>query len=130
MTSSPSECPSVKENELKILQSDNITTIQRIDRLTSKGFKESVMTKDTFFSPQQLMDYGEDYNKGQLKVPLRAVYIAQKFGNKHPEGGVLTGLDILQNNKFKSIQNKNIGLVINHTSINKDKVHILDLLLE
>ena len=43
---------------------------------------------------------------------------------------VLTGLDILQNNKFKSIQNKNIGLVINHTSLNKDKVHILDLLLE
>ena len=43
---------------------------------------------------------------------------------------VLTGLDVLQNNKFKSIQNKNIGLVINHTSLNKDKVHILDLLLE
>ena len=85
----------LKENELKILQSDNITTIQRIDRLTSKGFKESVMTKDTFFSPQQLMDYGEDYNKGQFKVPLRAVYIAQKFGNKHPEGGVLTGLDVI-----------------------------------
>ena len=85
----------LKENELKILQSDNITAIQRIDRLTSKGFKESVMTANTFFSPQQLMDYGEEYNKGQFKVPLRAVYIAQKFGNKHPEGGVLTGLDII-----------------------------------
>mgnify|MGYP001158560095 CR=1 FL=1 len=85
----------LKENELKILQSDNITAIQRIDRLTAKGFEESVMTKDTFFSPQQLMDYGEDYNKGQFKVPLRAVYVAQKFGNKHPEGGVLTGLDVI-----------------------------------
>ena len=85
----------LKDNELKILQSDNVTAIQRIDRLTAKGFQESVMTANTFFSPQQLMDYGEDYNKGQLKVPLRAVYIAQKFGNKHPEGGVLTGLDII-----------------------------------
>ena len=85
----------MKDNELKILQSDNVTSIQRIDRLTAKGFQESVMTANTFFSPQQLMDYGEDYNKGQFTVPARAVYIAQKFGNKHPEGGVLTGLDII-----------------------------------
>ena len=85
----------MKDNELKILQSDNVTAIQRIDRLTAKGFEESVMTANTFFSPQQLMDYGEDYNKGQFTVPARAVYIAQKFGNKHPEGGVLTGLDII-----------------------------------
>ena len=41
------------------------------------------------------MTYGEDYNKGQLVVPARAVYIARKFGNKHPDGGVLTGLDVI-----------------------------------
>ena len=85
----------IKEDALKILQNDSITAIQRIDRLTNKGFKESVMEKNTFFSPQQLMDYGEDFNKGQFQVPARAVYVARKFGNKHPEGGVLTGLDII-----------------------------------
>ena len=83
------------ENELKILQSDNITAIQRIDTLTNKGFKESVMTANTFFSPNQLMQYGEEFDKGQFVVPLRAVYIAQKFGNKDIDGGVLTGLDVI-----------------------------------
>ena len=83
------------EDNLKIMDSDAKTAIQRIDRLTAKGFKESVMTANTFFSPQQLMEYGEEYNKGQFTVPSRAVYIARKFGNKHPEGGILTGLDII-----------------------------------
>ena len=83
------------EDNLKIMDSDAKTAIQRIDRLTAKGFKESVMTANTFFSPQQLMEYGEEFNKGQFTVPTRAVYIARKFGNKHPEGGVLTGLDII-----------------------------------
>jgi len=43
---------------------------------------------------------------------------------------VLTGLDILQADNFKLFYNKNIGLVINHTSLNKDGIHIVDLLLE
>ncbi len=87
----------MNENNLKIMDSDSKTAIQRIDRLTAKGFKESVMTANTFFSPEQLMAYGEEYNKGQLTVPTRAVYIARKFGNKHPDGNgkVLTGLDII-----------------------------------
>jgi hypothetical protein len=83
------------EDSLKIMDSDAKTAIQRIDRLTAKGFKESVMTANTFFSPEQLMEYGEEFNKGQFTVPTRAVYIARKFGNKHPEGGILTGLDII-----------------------------------
>ena len=85
----------MSDNDLQFMASDNNTSIQRIDRLTAKGFQESVMTANTFFSPQQLMTYGEDYNKGQLVVPARAVYIARKFGNKHPDGGVLTGLDVI-----------------------------------
>ncbi len=41
---------------------------------------------------------------------------------------ILTGLDVFEEKAFSRIQNKNIGLVINHTSLNKDSVHILDLL--
>ena len=42
---------------------------------------------------------------------------------------ILTGLDVLQRDHFKLLHNKNVGLVVNHTSVNKDGVHILDLLL-
>ena len=43
---------------------------------------------------------------------------------------ILTGLDIIQRDDFKLLHNQNIGLVVNHTSLNKNGVHILDLLLE
>ena len=42
---------------------------------------------------------------------------------------LLTGLDVIQEEDFKLIHNKNIGLVINHTSLNREGIHILDLLL-
>ena len=42
---------------------------------------------------------------------------------------LLTGLDVIQEDDFKLIHNKNVGLVINHTSLNREGVHILDLLL-
>ena len=41
---------------------------------------------------------------------------------------ILNGLDVLEEKGFLLFQNKDIGLVINHTSLNKDGVHILDLL--
>ena len=41
----------------------------------------------------------------------------------------LMGLDVFQEKNFQLIQGKNVGLVINHTSLNKDGKHILDLLL-
>ena len=44
---------------------------------------------------------------------------------------LLTGLDVFEeSNMFRLFYNKNIALVVNHTSTNKDGVHILDLLLE
>ena len=39
-----------------------------------------------------------------------------------------TGLDILEATKFNLIQNKSIGLVINHTTVNQYGNHIIDLL--
>ena len=41
---------------------------------------------------------------------------------------ISTGLDNLLSNNFNVIQNKNIGLIINHTSLIKDGHHIIDLL--
>ena len=41
---------------------------------------------------------------------------------------LLNGLDILEQEKFNQLDDKNIGLVINHTSLNKDGIHILELL--
>ena len=41
---------------------------------------------------------------------------------------VLNGIDIIEEENFRGLYNKNIGLVINHTSVNNDGIHILDLL--
>lgn len=41
---------------------------------------------------------------------------------------ILTGLDVLQKDDFRLFYNKNIGLVVNHTSVNRDGIHILELL--
>lgn len=43
---------------------------------------------------------------------------------------VLTGLDILTEDNFQQFHDKNIGLVINQTSINQRGVHIIDLLMK
>ena len=43
---------------------------------------------------------------------------------------VLTGLDVLEKQSFEKLQNKNIGLVINHTSINNNNNHIIELLAD
>ena len=41
---------------------------------------------------------------------------------------VYTGLDVLELSDFKILKNKKIGLVINHTSVNRYSSHLLDLL--
>ena len=38
------------------------------------------------------------------------------------------GIDILENEKFLRLKNKNIALVVNHTSINSKNEHIIDIL--
>tara|TARA_X000001036_G_C20687106_1_gene808045 strand:- start:2510 stop:3712 length:1203 start_codon:yes stop_codon:yes gene_type:complete len=45
------------------------------------------------------------------------------------DANILTGLDVVEQQDFKLLHDKNIGLVINHTSVNKEEIHILDLLL-
>tara|TARA_A100000164_G_scaffold348625_1_gene350955 strand:- start:467 stop:1738 length:1272 start_codon:yes stop_codon:yes gene_type:complete len=39
-----------------------------------------------------------------------------------------SGLDVLELSDFEILKNKNIGLVINHTSVNKYNTHFLDLI--
>ena len=46
------------------------------------------------------------------------------------ESHVSTGLDNLESQNFKRIQNKNIALIINHTSLNKNGNHVIDLLVD
>ena len=46
------------------------------------------------------------------------------------ESHVSTGLDNLESQNFKRIQNKNIALIINHTSLNKNGDHVIDLLVD
>ena len=41
---------------------------------------------------------------------------------------IYTGLDVLQNSGFDYLKNKNIGLVINQTSVNRYNIHILELI--
>ena len=78
-----------------VLDVENKDVLLKVNKLVNKGFKESVMTANTFFSPQQLMDYGEDFNKGQFTVPARANHIARMFSYKGPNGELLTGLDVI-----------------------------------
>ena len=44
------------------------------------------------------------------------------------ESHISTGLDNLISKNFDVLQHKNIGLIINHTSLDKDGTHIVDLL--
>tara|TARA_B100000214_G_scaffold166786_2_gene119776 strand:- start:2145 stop:4766 length:2622 start_codon:yes stop_codon:yes gene_type:complete len=78
-----------------VLDEENKETLLKLNGLINKGFEESVMVANTFFSPQQLMDYGEQYNKGSFVVPARANYIARMFNYKGPDGELLTGLDVI-----------------------------------
>ena len=43
---------------------------------------------------------------------------------------IYTGLDILEQSNFKFVEDQNIGLVINHTSVNRYSVHFLNLIIE
>ena len=54
------------------------------------------------------------------------VYIPSQI--KIYDMNIYTGLDILQHSNFALLKNKNIGLVINHTSVNRQNSHILDLI--
>ncbi len=41
---------------------------------------------------------------------------------------IYTGLDILEQMDFKFLKNKNIGLFCNHTAVNRNNTHLLDLI--
>lgn len=44
--------------------------------------------------------------------------------------GVLTGLDVFEREDFKRLQGRKVGLIGNHSSINRRGIHLLDLLWE
>jgi uncharacterized protein YbbC (DUF1343 family) len=53
--------------------------------------------------------------------------------NLSPEGrgtGVLTGIDVLERDKFKQLESRRIGLITNHTGLNRDGKRTIDLLHE
>jgi len=76
------------------LDQNNNVIRQKIDSETNNGF-ETLTVANTYFSPEQLIKYGEDFNKGSLVVPSRATYIARRFGNEDADGSLLTGLDVI-----------------------------------
>ena len=41
---------------------------------------------------------------------------------------IYTGLDILEQMDFKFLKNKNVGLFCNHTAVNRNNTHLLDLI--
>ena len=43
---------------------------------------------------------------------------------------VYTGLDILEQMDFEPLKNKNIAILSNHTAVNRNGKHLLDLLKE
>ena len=59
---------------------------------------------------------------------MRFIYIIFLFLLLSCEYTISTGLDNILSTKFNIIQDKNIGLIINHTSLIKKGHHIIDLL--
>ena len=85
---------SIPTNITTELDANNTVIRQKIDSEVKKGM-ETLTVANTYFSPEQLIKYGEDFNKGSLVVPARATYIARWFGNEDVDGSLLTGLDVI-----------------------------------
>jgi uncharacterized protein YbbC (DUF1343 family) len=62
---------------------------------------------------------------------VAAAYVSRLEAQSSPRasGAVLTGLDRLREEKFAALQNKNVGLITNHTGIARDGMRNIDLML-
>lgn len=56
--------------------------------------------------------------------------IAQRMASSPYRGNVLTGIDVLQRENFARLRGQRIGLITNHTGINRDGVSTVSLLFE
>ena len=72
-----------------------------------------------------VQSFGADSSKHQLKYSnVISVPDLSFFDN------VYTGLDILEQMDFKPLKNKTIAVLSNHTSVNRNGKHVLDLIKE
>ncbi len=55
--------------------------------------------------------------------------IVQTESRSQGDGPVLSGLDVLKSENFAPLYGKRLGLLVNHSSIDRDGTHIIDLLL-
>jgi uncharacterized protein YbbC (DUF1343 family)/CubicO group peptidase (beta-lactamase class C family) len=60
-------------------------------------------------------------------IATAAISTDKKINPVTPVGDSLNGLDVLQRNQYQQLQGKRIGLITNHTGINRDGVSIVEL---
>jgi uncharacterized protein YbbC (DUF1343 family) len=60
-------------------------------------------------------------------IATAAISTDKKIGSATQVGDTLNGLDVLQRNQYQQLQGKRIGLITNHTGINRDGVSIVEL---
>ncbi|HIA62867.1 MAG TPA: DUF1343 domain-containing protein [Planctomycetes bacterium] len=60
-------------------------------------------------------------------IATAAISTDKEIGPATQVGDTLSGLDVLQHNQYQQLQGKRIGLITNHTAINRDGVSIVEL---
>ena len=60
-------------------------------------------------------------------IATAAISTDKEIGPATQVGDTLSGLDVLQRDQYQQLQGKRIGLITNHTGINRDGVNIVEL---
>jgi len=60
-------------------------------------------------------------------IATAAISTDKEIGPAMQVGDTLSGLDVLQRDQYRHLQGKRIGLITNHTGINRDGVNIVEL---
>jgi uncharacterized protein YbbC (DUF1343 family)/CubicO group peptidase (beta-lactamase class C family) len=66
--------------------------------------------------------------RGQVATVAASAVTTAGRGRQPPEGGCLTGIDVLEREKFAPLRGKKVGLVTNHTGRDRDGRPTIDLL--
>jgi uncharacterized protein YbbC (DUF1343 family) len=68
--------------------------------------------------------------RGQVATIAASALSSQLSGPSHSSMGVLTGIDVLARDRFAALRGRRVGLVTNHTGLDRDGRATIDLLFE
>lgn len=65
---------------------------------------------------------------GMRNQPLLAVILTLLLAAAAPAADVLTGLDVLERDGFRALHGRRVGIITNHTGLNREGKHLVELL--